>query len=268
VARGEGGQATIEWSALALLVALVLGALGYVALRSDALGLGRGIVEAIVCAVGDGCPNALEDTYGGELASTLRRYAPNVVYERRSAQLPIDFRRCRKTSCSDGDAGADEASESNVGLPVTAFTRVMDRRSSGGSLYLQYWLYFPESFTGGIGRALGPLAGRWPGYHADDWEGVQLRITGERVSARATAHGGYSGSEGSPGWGAWTGWYRVSGGSHAGRLVRGADGERTTPASALRLVPLETLRSGELYSFEVTPPWKKAVYANPEAASS
>jgi hypothetical protein len=268
VSRGEGGQATIEWSALALLVALVLGALGYAAVRSDVLGLGRGIVEAIVCNVGDGCPNALEEAYGDELAGARRRHAPNVVYERGSAQLPVDFRRCRKTSCSDGDSRAAEASASDVGLPVTAFTRVMDGRSRGGSLYLQYWLYFPESFTGAIGRVLGPLVNRWPGYHADDWEGVQLRITGARVSARATAHGGYSGLKDASDWGAWTGWYRVSGGSHAGRLVHGANGERTTPASALRLVPLETLRSEELYRFEVTPPWKKAVYANPEAASS
>jgi hypothetical protein len=268
VFRSERGQATVEWSALALLVALALAATGYLAARGDAFGLGRELVRAIVCTVGDGCPGALEEAYGERLADEVRRFAPNVVYEQRSAELPIDFRRCRDTGCADGDRRPGEASESEAGLPVTAFTRVVDRRGRGGPLYLQYWLYFPESFSGGIGRALGPLADRWPGFHPDDWEGYQVRLDGRSRSARATAHGGYRNFKDGDGWGPWTGWYRVSGGSHAGHLVRGAENERTTPASSLRLVPLETLRSGDLHSFEVSPPWEKAVYAEPESTSS
>jgi len=148
-----------------------------------------------------------------------------------------------------------------VGLPVTAFTRVVDRREAGGPLYVQYWFYYPESFTGAIGRLFGDS---WPGFHPDDWEGYQVRVApGGAVSARATAHGGYG-----AGWGAWTGWYKVLGGSHAGQLARRAAGERTTPASKLALVPLERLRGPGRYSFQVSPPWRKDVYRVPESPGS
>ena len=269
MSRSDKGQSTVEWTALVLLVALALTTLGYVAHRVEAWRLGDSLVDAIVCVVGDGCPNSLEDAYGNELAKTVRRYAPNVVYERRSAQLPVDFRRCRKVRCSNGLDRPQTIDESELGLRVTAFTHVIDQRPKGGSLYLQYWFYYPESFTAGIGRALGPLADRWPGFHPDDWEGYQVRISaGNRISARATAHGGYRSLPASSGWGAWTGWYRVSGGSHAGHLVSGATGERTTPAGDLRLEPLERLKNTDLYDFTVTPPWHKAVYAQPESISS
>ena len=45
----------------------------------------------------------------------------------------------------------------------------VDKRQAGGALYLQYWFYYPESFSGGIGRIFGHS---WPGYHPDDWKGV------------------------------------------------------------------------------------------------
>jgi hypothetical protein len=168
--RTDAGQATVEWSALVLLVALALGGLGYAVARAGALRLGDAILYAIVCVAGDGCPHALEDAYGKELAKTVREYAPNIVYERHSAELPVDFRRCRDVECSNGSDRPRPIEASELGLPVTAFTRVIDRRGTG-SLYLQYWLYYPESFSGGIGRKLGPLAQYWPGRHDDDWEG-------------------------------------------------------------------------------------------------
>jgi hypothetical protein len=226
------------------------------------------VLDAILCAAFDGCPGALEDAYGEDLARKVRDYAPNIVYERRSAELPVDYRRCRDVSCSNGSDEPQAIAESAFDLPVTAFTRVIDRRSGGGAVYLQYWLYFPESFSGGIGRRLGPLKSHWPGFHKDDWEGYQVRIEGERVSARATAHGGYEGLKGSAGWGSWTGWYRVSGGSHAGHLVNGNTGERTTPSSSLRLVPLETLGGRDLEDFAISPPWRKDVYRDPESSGS
>jgi hypothetical protein len=265
----QAGQATVEWSALVLLVALALMGLAYLAARGPAWRLGDELLEAITCAVGDGCPNALEAAYGDELARAVKRYAPNIAYESRSAQLPVDFRRCRDVACSNGSSRAAAIDESEAGLRVTAFTRVIDRRREGGAVFFQYWLYFPESFTAGIGRKLGPFASRWPGRHPDDWEGYQVRIAADgSVAARATAHGEYRSTKDDPGWGSWTGWYRVSGGSHAGHLVNGPDGERTTEASSLRLVPLESLGARDLYRFDVLPPWDKEVYQRPDALSS
>src|SRR5438309_3165770 len=137
----ESGQAAIEWTALVLVAALVLGALGYVATRGSAWGFGKGLANAIFCAVLDSCPTALDDAYGDELAKTVRHYAPNIVYERSSAELPIDFRRCRDLDCSNGSDRAAAIDESALGLPVTAFTHVVDRRGAGGPVYVQYWLY-------------------------------------------------------------------------------------------------------------------------------
>jgi hypothetical protein len=260
----EGGQATVEWSALLLVLALLFAGLGYAVARTQAWGVGSEVLHGLVCAVGGGCEegqDALERAYGRETAELVRRYSPNVAYEAKSAELPIDFRRCRKVECSNGPNAAARIDRSSAGLPVTAFTRVVDRRPSGGSLYLQYWFYYPESFTGGVGRIFGD---RWPGYHADDWEGVQLRIgPGGAVAARATAHGGYSSA-----WTRWNGWYRVSGGSHAGAVVDRSSGERTTPASGLTLTPLERLADLGIQRFQVSPPWLKDVYRDPESASS
>ena len=261
--RSEAGQATVEWSALLLALALACAALAVVVARTDAWGLGERVVHALVCAVEGGCGerDSLDLAYGGELAEQVRRHAPNVVYERRSAALPVDFRRCRETACSDGPDAARAIERSASGLPVTAFTRVVDRRDRGGALYLQYWFYYPESFTGGIGRVFGDA---WPGFHPDDWEAYQVRISaGGRVAARATAHGGYA-----SGWSPSGGWYRVSGGSHAGHLVTLPRGERVTPGSKLELVPLERLTGTGRYAFEVTPPWRKEVYTRPESPSS
>lgn len=262
--RSQAGQATVEWSALLLVVAVLLAGLGYAVARTQAWGMGEAILHSIVCGVGGGCEeglDALERAYGAEIAALVRRYSPNVAYERRSAALPIDFRRCRKQECANGSDAPEEIEQSSAGLPVTAFTRVIDRRPSGGALYIQYWFYYPESFTGGIGRALGH---RWPGYHADDWEGYQVRLgPGEAVAARATSHGGYSGA-----WTRVTDWYRVSGGSHAGQVASAPSGERTTPAAGIRLTPLERVPDLALHRFSVSPPWLKEVYRDPESASS
>src|SRR3954452_13235243 len=231
--RSEAGQATVEWSALLLLIAILLAGVAYATVRADAWSFGDRVLHAITCAVGGGCEDsqdALTAAYGADMAGLVRRYSPNLAYEPRSAELPVDFRRCRKLECSNGPADPAEVDRSSAGLEVTAFTRVVDRRASGGSLYVQYWFYYPESFSGGIGRIFGH---RWPGFHRDDWEGYQVRVgPGGDASARATAHGGYS-----SGWTGWTGWYRVSGGSHAGDVVRQSSGERTTRAGRVVLAP-------------------------------
>jgi hypothetical protein len=261
----EQGQAVVEWTALVAVVAIAFAGLAYAVSRTEAWGLGQGIVHALSCAVGAGCDDdeadALALAYGAETAKLVRRYTPNVAYERRSAELPIDFRRCRKVECSNGPDDPADVDRSSAGLPVTAFTRVVDRRGGGGPLYLQYWFYHPESFSGGIGRI---LCRRWHGYHRDDWEGYQVRIGPDgSASARATAHGGYSSD-----WTRLTGWYRVAGGSHAGEVGSVPSGERTTRAEGLDLAPLERLGELGLQRFSISPPWLKEVYREPESVSS
>jgi hypothetical protein len=261
--RSQLGQATVEWSALAMALAFAFAAVAVVLARTNTWGFGERVVHALVCAVEGGCEerDSLALAYGDEIAAQVRAHAPNVVYERSSAALPVDFRRCRATECSDGSSAPRAIDRSGTGLPVTAFTRVVDRRDRGGALYLQYWFYYPESFTGGIGRMFGDA---WPGFHPDDWEGYQVRVApGGTVSARATAHGGYA-----SGWSTAGRWYRVSGGSHAGHLVELPRDERMTPRTKLALVPLERLRRADRYAFEVTPPWRKAVYTRPESSAS
>ncbi len=262
--RSQSGQASVEWTGLSVLLALLLAATGILFVRQEPWTFGERIVHSIACAVKGGCDehDSLDDAYGGEVAALVRRYSPNVAYERSSAALPIDFRRCRETGCSDGSVAAREIERTRAGLPVTAFTRVVDGRKAGEPLYLQYWFYYPESFTGpAIGRIFGE---DWPGFHPDDWEGYQVRISpGGAVSARATAHGGYG-----TGWQDWTGWFKVLGGSHAGQVVRRGAGERTTPSSKLALTPLERLEETDRYGFEVSPPWRKDVYRLPESAGS
>ena len=261
--RRASGQATVEWSAMGLLLALLFATAAFTMARTDAWSFGERIVHSISCALQGGCEerDSLDLAYGDEVAGLVRRYSPNIAYERSSAALPIDFRRCRNTDCSDGSDAARQIATSRSGLPVTAFTRVVDDRKAGGSLYLQYWFYYPESFTGAIGRIFGH---DWPGYHPDDWEGYQVRVSPSgTVTARATAHGGYS-----SGWDRSTGWYQVSGGSHAGQVGGGGSGERTTPASKVALIPLERLKDTARYGFAISPPWDKDVYRSPESPSS
>jgi hypothetical protein len=139
--RSEGGQATVEWSALVLVLAVLFAGLGYALARTQAWGLGGDVLHALVCAVGGGCgegQDGLDRAYGTEIAKLVRHYSPNLAYERDSRELPIDFRRCRNAECSNAPSAAAQIDRSSVGLHVTAFTRVVDRRASGGSLYVQY----------------------------------------------------------------------------------------------------------------------------------
>jgi hypothetical protein len=221
---------------------------------------------------------------------------PTLAFEDGSHAVPVDFRSCRLSDCSDGrEEGVVERSE--AGLPVTAFVHVVDCRgtpagadcsgSRGGNIYIQYWLYFADSATL---RGL-PLAGS-RGYHADDWESVQVRIgvDGE-VSSRASSHHGYNhrpaaanwasdagigplrdvaetlGARPDNGWGPATGVLLVSGGSHAGN-VGDEHGGRYTPAARVRLIPLEPIAARDASTFAVSPPWLKDVWRDPEAGGT
>lgn len=269
------GQAAVEWigTLFVVLAALLAAATALYAFRG--YGVAEAIMEKIVCAIrGPGScvekDGGLEEAYRPETAELVRRFTPNLVYESGTKALPVDFRECRDPGCADGDdLSQSSIVKSNVGHPVTAFTRVVDRRKQGDGLYIQYWLYYANSFSPRAGRLVG---NEWIGYHRDDWESVQVRVDSSgRAAMRASSHNGYQGCKESicqNMWIGWTGWSRVSGGSHAGHVVTDPGRERHTPASSIRLIPLETLAGRDSYRFAVNPPWHKTVWSDPTSDST
>jgi hypothetical protein len=179
----EHGQATIEWAGLVMLVSLVLCALLSRGLRVDGRAFGGFLTHRIVCAVEGGCGDsraALAAAYGGRDAALVRAHAPNLVYEPGELQLPVDYRRCRRPECARAPDDPDaDIHRSDAGERATVFTRLIRRR---GLVYLQYWLYYPDSNTAWAGSdqiwersVLLPLVGRlltgspdYPGFHRDD----------------------------------------------------------------------------------------------------
>src|SRR5688500_16990895 len=125
----ERGQATIEWTALVLLVALMVGGLLAAAAHADGRSFAGLLVHRLVCAARDGCGDgrsALVAAYGPRDAALVRSHAPN-VYEKGTFALPVDFRRCRSHACADApnDPDLDVHRSARGGIPATAFTRVI-----------------------------------------------------------------------------------------------------------------------------------------------
>ena len=282
----ERGQSTVEWIALLAFVALLLVGLLAVGVRVPAASLARAIAARILCAasLADGCGDepALIAAYGTEVGELVRDHMPTLAFEDGSRAVPVDWRRCRSTTCGDGgEEGPVRRSDAEI--PVTAFVHVVDRRPRG-YLYIQYWLYYADSATfRGV-----PIA-EDEGYHHDDWESVQIRIGADGgVEERASSHNGYNyrssvanwgsdagigalkeiaetvGARAENGWGPETHLLLVSGGSHAGNL--GDDrGGRFTPGAAVHLVPLEPIAAHATTTFAISPPWLKQVWRDPEA---
>jgi hypothetical protein len=284
--RGQRGQSTVEWVGLLALVAMLFAALALLGVRVPGTALARAVASRLLCAVAVagscGDEPALIAAYGTEVGELARDHMPDLSFEEGSRALPVDWRRCRSAPCADG-RGEGLVQRTDAGLPVTAFVHVLDRRPQG-ALYIQYWLYYPDSATfRGV-----PIVER-SGYHPDDWESVQVRIGEDgRVDQRASSHHGYNHRAGASnlasdaglgplreleeavgvradnGWGPETGVLLVSGGSHAGNL--GDDlGARYTPAGSVHLVPLEPIAATDSTAFAVTPPWLKRVWRDPEA---
>lgn len=287
----ERAQGTVEYVGLLLVVAALAAGLLAAGVEVPGAGLVRTLAGKVVCAVDGGgrCGGReaeLVAAYGTELAAALGRHIPEIGFEADDfASLPTDFRRCRERSCADTSA-IGTIRRSHRGLAPTAFTHVIDCRgpaptegadcssSRAGNLYLQYWLYYPDSATRPLGRL---------GYHRDDWESFQVRVAADGSrAARASSHGGYNG--GPPGlrnaisdaghsrsarWGPGLGHLHVAAGSHAGAPAYDRDDARRVPADAVRLVPLEPIL-GDLGDerFEVTPPWGKRVWRDPESGST
>lgn len=294
----------MEWVATLLVVALLFAGLIAVGVRVPGTALARAVVSRMLCgvALADGCGDqpVLIAAYGTEVGKLVREHMPMLAFEEGSRALPVDFRRCRDTSCGDGSARG-LVHRSDERLPVTAFVHVVDCRSGeaeggeaegmncsrgrAGSLYIQYWLYYADSATL---RDM-PIVGE-AGYHADDWESVQIRIGSDgRVDQRASSHSGYNYSRSvaswgsdvgsSPlrslaetiagreanGWGPETGLLLVSGGSHAGNAAGVPNVDRFAPGRRVHLVPLEQIAAGDSTVFAVSPPWRKRVWRDPEA---
>jgi hypothetical protein len=267
-----------------LLVALVAAGT-----RVPGAALARAVASRMLCAVAmaDGCGDepTLIAAYGTEVGKLVRRHMPTILFEQGSRAMPVDFRRCRSTSCGDGSARG-LVHRTDAGLPLTVFVHVVDCRQAGdgvaagvsasgvppdcsgaraGNLYLQYWTYYADSATL---RGM-PIAGD-QGYHRDDWEGVQFRIGADgRVEERASSHHGYNyvqsvanagsdagldplrrlaedvGARPRNGWGPETRLLVVSGGSHAGNTNGFLRIDRVTPGRRVHLVPLEPISEGE-----------------------
>ena len=196
------GQGTVEYVGIVLLVALLFGALLAVSgLGDDGLRLGRVIAERIVCAVrgSDSCELGADDlvaAYGPGIAVLARANAPEIRFEDAdSVSLPVDPRRCREHSCADTSArGSLERSAG--GEPASVLVHVVDCRAGeetegadcsgdrAGRVYIQYWLYYPDSATKPFGSA---------GFHEDDWESYQVRVNADgTVDARASSHSSYN----------------------------------------------------------------------------
>src|SRR3954453_17908246 len=176
----ERGQASVEWTAAVLVVALALGAAIAVVPVVDGRSLGGWLGRQIVCAISDRCAHgeadALESAYGRRDAALVRRFAPNIVYEPGERTLPIDFRRCQLPRCSDApDDPSLDVARSDSGTPATAFTHVVHR---GGETFIQYWFYYldsPSTFLGSH-EVLKHLPGGDPADHKLDWEAYQVRV--------------------------------------------------------------------------------------------
>lgn len=306
--REEKGQSTVEWVGLLLVVALLLCGLPAAGVRVPGAALARTLASRLLCAtaLADRCGDepTLIAAYGTEVGQLVRRHMPSLLFERGSRAVPVDFRRCRETTCGDG-AEHGFVRHTDAGLPVSAFVHVVDCRgnaaadteaagadcsgSRSGNLYIQYWTYYADSATfRGI-----PILGD-AGYHPDDWEGVQIRIRPDgSVDERASSHEGYNqrpgplhgwasdagidavknatealGLRAVNGWGPETHLLIVSGGSHAGNTAGIPHIERLTPGNRVHLVPLEAIAATSTAWFAINPPWHKTVWRDPEAGGT
>ncbi len=304
--RGQGSVEWVGLVAVVALLFVGLVALG-VRVPGSALARALAARILCAAALADRCGDepTLIAAYGTEVGKLVRRHMPTILFEQGSRAMPVDFRRCRSSRCGDGSArGLIHASD--AGLPVTAFIHVVNCRgdaaeaseeagincsgSRTGYLYVQYWTYYADSATlRGV-----PIAGP-DGYHHDDWEGVQIRIGPDgRVDERASSHHGYNyvqsianagsdaglgplnaaaeavGARPRNGWGPETRLLVVSGGSHAGNVNGFLRIDRVTPGLRVHLVPMESIAAegGDGYAFAVSPPWRKQVWRDPEAAGT
>ena len=147
--ENERGSASVEQAGLTALVALLLIAAIAAVAAGGEVDAGRRLAGAlgrrITCAprLPDGCRHhPLVPAYGWPLARLARALAPRpqaLVSPGGLPLMPVDFRHCRSESCA-GAAGLHLTASRRR---VTAFTELVDRRSSDGWVEIVYWLYRP-----------------------------------------------------------------------------------------------------------------------------
>lgn len=149
----QTGAASVEQIGLCALIALLLcAAIGSVTAAGELSGgrdLGSAIARRITC--GPRLPDACRHhpavpAYGWPLARLVRALAPAPLARTGPGGeplVPVDFRRCRRTSCAVPLPGAAGAHLTVSGRRTTAFTQVLDERAADGTVTVVYWLYRP-----------------------------------------------------------------------------------------------------------------------------
>jgi hypothetical protein len=150
----QRGGASVESVALAMLIALLLLAAAASVLAGGPIESGRelggAIARRIACGprLPDDCRHhPLVPAYGWPLARLVRALAPAPLARPGPggvALVPVDFRRCRRPSCAVPLSGPAGAHLTASGRRTTAFTSLVDRRSSRGWVEITYWLYRPS----------------------------------------------------------------------------------------------------------------------------
>ena len=155
----SGGTASVEYLALAgvvgALIAVAVAALVASPAKRADRELGEMLARRIACTPRYPVPcgrNPLALAYGFPLGKLVRSLVPAPGPD--LGELPVDFRYCRRESCTRPGSAAGLTSS---GRRVTEFTSVEDERRSGGGVRITYWLYRPglgwERVVRGAGAA-------------------------------------------------------------------------------------------------------------------
>lgn len=144
----------MEWIGVTALVATLLLGVAAAALVGGELEAGRGLAGTIgrrlACAprLPGACRHhPLVPAYGWPLARLARNLAPAPRPRPGPDGLPlvpVDFRRCRRSSCAVPRPGAAGRHLTLSGRRTTAFAQIVDRRRADGWVEVVYWLYRPS----------------------------------------------------------------------------------------------------------------------------
>ena len=192
----ERGQATVEWSALGLMLALLFATAAFAVARTDAVGASATASCTRSCAPSKGAARSATRSTSRTATTSpalVRRYSAERrvrAQQRRAADRlpPLSqdrlLGRVRR--------GARDRPLTRRAARHGLHARGRPALAAAAPLYLQYWFYYPESFTGGdrphVRRLLARLSpgrlGGLPG--AGHARGRRLRA---RYGARRLRHG-------------------------------------------------------------------------------